>query len=75
MTDVVLNEKLKDKSNAVEHYYRYGSYFYLYGIVLLKLNRPAKECLKKAEVMWKDVLSQKDPTLKALYQLIKICNK
>lgn len=75
MTDVVTKEKINNC--AIEMYYRYGAYFYMTGIVLIKLMKKdlAKTYLNEAEAMWKDILNQSDPALSSLRNLIKICDK
>jgi hypothetical protein len=73
MIDVILSDKLKDC--GLDMYYRYGVYFYTYGILLLKNNKSAKDCFKKAETLWKDILNPNDPTLKSLRDFMKIAQK
>ena len=82
MTDVVQNEKLNNstnmtKSNCIDNYYRYGVYFYTTGSILLKNNKSnlAKEFLRKAHVMWKDIVNPNDPGLSSIKSLLKICEK
>jgi len=77
LTDVISNEKLKAKNANIDNYYRYGSYFYTTGVTLLKLgkNRIAKQYLTKVEVLWKEILSNKDPVLQTIYSMIKLCEK
>lgn len=79
VTDVITNHKIASggSSEVIDSYYRYGVYFYTTGIILLKqLKRDqAKEYLKKAEVLWKDILASDDPSIASLNSLMKICEK
>ncbi len=77
MTEVVMNEKMNDKISNIDNYYRYGVYFYTTGSILLKnsKNSSAREYLKKAQALWKDILNPIDPGLASVKQLLKISEK
>ena len=77
MTDVISKEKMKDNLSNIDNYYRYGVYFYTTGSVLLKNNKNslAKDYLKKAQTLWKDIVNPNDPGLVSVKNLIKSCDK
>jgi hypothetical protein len=77
MTDVVSKEKMNDKQTNLDNYYRYGVYFYTTGSILLKngKNSLAKNFLKKAQALWKDIVNPNDPGLNSVRNLIKACEK
>jgi tetratricopeptide (TPR) repeat protein len=72
MTEVVFREKLGDCDN--DNMYRYGVYFYTAGIVFIKNNKMkvAKQHLKKAKNLWKDILYLNDPCLISLENFLKL---
>ena len=72
--DIVKKEKL---SSEIDSNYRYGTYFYLCGVIFLKLLKKdkAKEMLLKSESLWKDILSPNDPSISSLNSFIKMCEK
>jgi hypothetical protein len=75
MTDVVSKEKMNNTN--IDNYYRYGVYFYTTGSILLKnsKNSTAKEFLKKAQSLWKDIVNPNDPGLTSIRNLIKACDR
>jgi hypothetical protein len=75
MTEVVMKDKMNKQD--IDNYYRYGVYFYTAGMVLLKNNKnsAAKEFLKRAQALWKDILNPTDPGLESLRQMLKLCDK
>ena len=72
--NVLNNGRLKE--SYVENFYRYGTYFYMAGVVSLKLVKKdqAKDYLKKSQVLWKDILNHGDPCLTSVSSLLKLCN-
>jgi len=72
MTEVVFREKLADCEN--DNMYRYGVYFYTAGIIFIKNNKMkvAKQHLKKAKNLWKDILYLNDPCLISLENFLKL---
>lgn len=77
MTDVVAKEKMENNVTNLNNYYRYGVYFYTAGSVLLKnsKNGLAKDYLKKAQALWKDIVNPNDPGLVSVKNLLKACSK
>jgi hypothetical protein len=75
MTEVVLKDKMTN--SKIDNYYRYGVYFYTAGTILLRNNKNtvAKEYLKRAQTLWKDILNPTDPGLTSISNLLKICDK
>jgi phosphosulfolactate synthase (CoM biosynthesis protein A) len=75
MTEVILKEKLS--SSKIDSYYRYGVYFYTAGMVLLKTNKNgiAREYLKRAQTLWKDILNPSDHGLESIKSMLNISNK
>lgn len=72
MTEVVFREKLNECE--VDNMYRYGVYFYTVGIVFVKNNKfnLARQSLKKAENLWKDILFNNDPCMVSLTNFMKM---
>lgn len=66
----ILNEGVENES-----YYRYGVYFYNAGVIMIKLTKKdlAVKNLKKAEELWKGLLSDIDPIILSLQSLLKTC--
>jgi tetratricopeptide (TPR) repeat protein len=72
MTEVVFREKLAECET--DNMYRYGVYFYTAGIIFMKNNKfkIAKQHLKKAKNLWKDILHSSDPCLISLDNFLKL---
>ena len=72
MTEVVFREKLPECET--DSMYRYGVYFYTAGIIFIKNNKMkvAKQHLKKAKSLWKDILYSNDPCLISLDNFMKL---
>jgi len=72
MTEVVFREKLNECE--VDNMYRYGVYFYTVGIIFIKNNKSklARQSLKKAKNLWKDILYYNDPCMVSLGNFIKM---
>ena len=63
------------ENNANNSFYRYGVYFYTQGFICLKLQKKnkAKNCLKRAEILWKNILNKNDQAIVSLNNMLKIC--
>ena len=72
MTEVVFREKLNECE--IDNMYRFGVYFYTAGIIFIKNNKVklAKQSLKKAENLWKDILYNNDPCMVSLNNFMKM---
>lgn len=72
MTEVVFREKLQECES--DNFYRYGVYFYTAGIIFIKNDKikVARQHLKKAKNLWKDILYCNDPCLISLDNFLKL---
>ena len=70
---MILKEKISQASQ--EMIYRYSTYFYSYGVVLMKLNRfnNAKIYFNKTLEIIEGFLLNNDPWIININDLIKIC--
>jgi tetratricopeptide (TPR) repeat protein len=75
MSDVILKEKLHTVDSHL--LYRYGSYFYLTGVILMKNNKNilAKEYFIRALKIWNDILNKSDPVIASIQAMLKVCEK
>ena len=75
MTDVVLKEKINYATQ--ETIYRYASYFYTFGVVLIKMNKLniGKFYLLKSKDILEGFLSNDDPLFGNISNLIKVCDR
>ena len=72
MTEVIFREKLNECE--VDNMYRYGVYFYTVGVIFIKncKLKLARQSLKKAEDLWKDILYCNDPCMVSLSNFMKM---
>ncbi len=75
MIELIVKQKLNYATQ--ETMYRYGAYFYTYGVILLKVNKSkmAKFYLMKCKEILDGFLIPEDPLFMNISNLIKICDK
>lgn len=71
VVDLVSRNKLKNSS--IEHFYRYGCYFYLFGFILMNnvKNQEASKILHKCELLLSDIIDDNDEILVNIRKLKK----
>ena len=75
MTEVVLKDKINFATQ--ETIYRYASYFYTFGVVLIKMGKLniSRFYLLKAKDILEGFLNSDDPLFTNISNLVKVCDR